>query len=358
MKRRYQTLLSAPLLASILLVAGPPIAWFDDSASAASAAPPQVTSTVQALFNTNTLVVTGTDANDEIFVTANGTGELIVTNYDVIVPINVISGVPTENGTSVVVVLGGDGNDSINILTGFVDGAVLLGERGDDILSGVAQMTVVKNGGDGNDILIANTGITDIMMGGNGNDTLRGTINPGKDSHDGGEGIDTFELIFPPNIETDTTIPWEVGIDPTQPDQAVVVLGALPIPVRNIEDIALSTQPGPDSITINDLTGTAVKIVRVNGGGGNDTISGVGANVDLVLDGGDGNDILRGGLGSDSLRGGFGTDRIFGGGGSDTISARDGQRDLISCGDAADRVLIDPPGTDIVSRDCESVNPP
>jgi Ca2+-binding RTX toxin-like protein len=67
-----------------------------------------------------------------------------------------------------------------------------------------------------------------------------------------------------------------------------------------------------------------------------------------------GNDTLRGGGGNDVLDGGRGRDRLDGGPGNDLIRARDGERDVITCGQGRDRVLAD--RRDSVARDCEHVS--
>ena len=97
------------------------------------------------------------------------------------------------------------------------------------------------------------------------------------------------------------------------------------------------------------------------GGGFDDVILGMGGNDTLL--GGAGDDRLDGGPGNDVLTGGAGADRILGGPGSDTIYAADGERDVIDCGDGADRAIVD--SVDIV-KNCEvvqlatspSLNPP
>jgi Tol biopolymer transport system component len=94
------------------------------------------------------------------------------------------------------------------------------------------------------------------------------------------------------------------------------------------------------------------------GGPGNDLL--VGSNQTDSLDGGPGKDILRGGAGGDLIVGGSGRDVIYGGGGRDVIYARDGLRDVVSCGTNTTR--IGPEGDiayvdriDVISRDCEYV---
>jgi hypothetical protein len=91
----------------------------------------------------------------------------------------------------------------------------------------------------------------------------------------------------------------------------------------------------------------------IAGGGFDDDILGMGGS-DTIL-GGAGDDMLDGGLGNDVLTGGAGADRILGGAGSDTIYAADGERDVIDCGDGADRAIVD--AVDVV-KNCEVVETP
>jgi hypothetical protein len=86
------------------------------------------------------------------------------------------------------------------------------------------------------------------------------------------------------------------------------------------------------------------------GGGFDDVILGMGGNDTLL--GGAGDDRIDGGAGNDVIIGGPGADKLFGGAGSDTIYAADGERDVIDCGDGADRAVVD--SVDIV-KNCEVV---
>ena len=96
----------------------------------------------------------------------------------------------------------------------------------------------------------------------------------------------------------------------------------------------------------------------LDGGPGNDTLLG-GFQSDTLL-GGPGNDTLSGGPSADWLDGGPGRDHLNGQGGRDVIDARDGQRDVITCGPNAfgprgkDTVFAD--RIDSVASDCEVVH--
>ena len=81
------------------------------------------------------------------------------------------------------------------------------------------------------------------------------------------------------------------------------------------------------------------RLTAVTGDFGGDTLEGQGGNDVLLgsergdtLEGGFGNDVLSGGAGPDLLFGGPGRDVLRGEGGRDLIYARDGQRDVVSCG--------------------------
>jgi Ca2+-binding RTX toxin-like protein len=80
----------------------------------------------------------------------------------------------------------------------------------------------------------------------------------------------------------------------------------------------------------------------INGGGGDDTLSGLEGSDRLIggsgkdrLDGGDGNDILDGGSGDDQLWGGAGNDQLSGGVGKDRITGGAGA-DTLTGGDGVD----------------------
>ena len=69
---------------------------------------------------------------------------------------------------------------------------------------------------------------------------------------------------------------------------------------------------------------------RLNGRAGNDRLGGK-----------SGNDEILGGAGSDKLVGGAGYDQMRGDSGDDLLRARDGQPDLVDCGEGFDRAVVD-----------------
>ena len=147
-----------------------------------------------------------------------------------------------------------------------------------------------------------------------------------------------------------------------------------PILERLTNDCHIYGTPGPDVLQGTGLTDvivgfggndrlTSVGGDTLEGGDGNDVlIGGYGGD---ILDGGPGNDILRGDISADTLTGGPGRDSIWGGGGADVIYARDGTRDVVSCGTNASRTTAPSESDiayvdrlDVVSKDCEYVYRP
>jgi len=90
--------------------------------------------------------------------------------------------------------------------------------------------------------------------------------------------------------------------------------------------------------------------VSKSGTGKSDTLTGTTRND--TLRGRGGNDTLRGLAGNDLLVGGSGKDKLFGGTANDRLEARDGERDLVDCGDGRDAATVD--RRDVV-RNCEQV---
>ena len=105
-----------------------------------------------------------------------------------------------------------------------------------------------------------------------------------------------------------------------------VVVGT--IRESRVSTIRILGGAGDDTITINIPGNTRIKTV-LNGGAGNDTITGSDGN-DTIL-GGTGSDTLIGRRGNDTLRGGTGDDSLVGGLGNDTLQG-DAGRDTLRGG--------------------------
>ncbi|HTU12058.1 MAG TPA: calcium-binding protein [Allosphingosinicella sp.] len=194
----------------------------------------------------------------------------------------------TESWYDVENVLAGSGHDTVrgtaaaNLLSGLNGGDGLYGRGGNDILIGGASDDTL-DGGDGDDVFLvgANDGY-DYISGGDGYDTIQATAAGVAILYRAPTGIEEFSA-------------------------------------GGFADVVLWGGNGGD--TMNFAAVTLTGIVRIEGWGGHDTITGSTGND--VIRGGTGNDTLNGGDGDDVFEysSGDGTDTINGGAGSDTIRA-------------------------------------
>jgi Ca2+-binding RTX toxin-like protein len=229
------------------------------------------------------------------------------------------------NGNFGVVVNGGGGNDSITVLakTTEITGAKLLGEAGDDVLTG-ADTNDSLSGGEGNDRLVGAKG-NDNMTGGAGNDTLVWNNGDATDFIEGDAGNDTTEVNGSATLGDAFTIQPNAGRIKFQRTNLVTfTLDA------STERFQVNGLGGDDSLSASDGVG-ALTLLSVDGGVGADTISGS-----------DGPDLIAGGEGNDTLSGGGGDDRVVGDRGNDTMNGGAGDDTLVwNNGD----------GTDVINGD-------
>ncbi|MEY9829393.1 Ca2+-binding RTX toxin-like protein [Sinorhizobium fredii] len=166
-------------------------------------------------------------------------------------------------------VLGYQGSQGRDRVTGGDLGDELAGNAGDDVLKG----------GSGDDTLEDGTG-DDQLFGDAGNDLLRRDDTAGKDVFDGGAGVDTLSF-----EDGSTSVVLDLQ------DQASNKGLALGLTIRNVETIEGS---GYDDEIRGDANGNIL----------------YGRDADDILDGRGGNDTLVGGSGDDWLTGGAGSDRF------------------------------------------------
>jgi Ca2+-binding RTX toxin-like protein len=211
---------------------------------------------------------------------------------------------PTSTATGLLVITGGDGDDSIVISENVPAGvkARANGNAGNDMLSGGPGDDVLEAGenyngpNNGNDTLIGNAG-SDVLY-----------ADPGSDQLSGGPGNDL-----------------------------------LVSSVEVCQGHTYSGGPGEDTVSYG--RSNATMRVELNGTGG-PTGCGtadhvLGDNEDL--EGSDGPDVLIGDDGANSLFGHTGADTFIGKGGNDSIEAIDGQHDKsIDCGPGDDGAGRDP----------------
>jgi Ca2+-binding RTX toxin-like protein len=159
--------------------------------------------------------------------------------------------------------------------------AQLEGESGDDNLTG--------------------GGAADTLLGGDGNDLLNGKV--GNDLMDGGAGVDTWTYEGA-NSNDFIDLDWDPGALALVARRRASSGGASIDTdlAQGVEVLKLNGLNGNDVVDLSALTSAdrsaaGVTSVSINGGDGNDTITGSG-----------GVDTLEGGLGDDSLDGGAGAD--------------------------------------------------
>ena len=287
----------------------------------------------------------------------------------------------------------GGGNDSVSA-TGNLAALIQLtidGGFGNDTILGSNGIDILL-GGDGNDFIDGQQG-KDVAFLGAGNDVFQWDPGDGSDVVEGQTGIDT--LLFNGSGANETMAISANG------SRVLLTrdVGSIVMDLNDVEVVQLKAQGGADTITVNDLRGTDLKQVqidlaaagigdaqvdsvivngtngkdsinvllsgtamavtglaaqvtianaetidslRVNGLGGNDTISAskLTAAVMLVnLDGGGGNDTVTGSVFGDFLFGGGDNDRLIGGKGDDQMFGDLGDdRFIRNSGDGTDLV--------------------
>lgn len=122
-------------------------------------------------------------------------------------------------------------------------------------------------------------------------------------------------------------------------------------------DLAISGTESNDILSMTSgnsvMSEGSVQAAWINGGGGNDTLSGgsfadflFGGNGQDIINGGKGDDLLYGNRGNDTINAGAGSDDSFGGSGDDVINA--GSGDDYLHGEAGNDVLVGGAGNDVL----------
>ena len=299
----------------------------------------RVVLSVNAVFDPSTgiLTVTGDDLDNQISVSRDAAGMLLVNGGGV----SVSGGTPSVANTVLVQMFGRGGNDQLSLdeSNGALPNANLLGEAGDDTLSGGSGADTLI-GGLGDDTMLGRGG-ADLLFGGSGNDMLTGgdgddqmfgeagndrlVWNPGDDTDlaEGGADIDVMEVNGGNGSEsfTVTANGTRVRFDRISPAPFSTDLGTM-------EELVLNANGGDDQFSATGNLASLIHIT-VDGGAGNDTLSG--SNGADILIGGDGNDFIDGQQGSDSVDLGSGDDTFVWdpGDGNDLIEGREGMDQLV-----------------------------
>ena len=270
---------------------------------------------------------------------------------------------------------GGDGEDTIIANAG---DDVIDGDAGDDSIRGEAGDDTI-DGGDGNDTIdsgagddvIAGQSGNDIVATGSGNDTiLWNGIGNGVDTVVDSAGVQTV-IVQGDSIVNNYTVDSNNGllrvaeggasITVSNSTSTINVLGGSDddtITINTIADVRalvlnIDGQADNDTITAFDANIGSVRL-HLNGGNGNDTITGSRDND--TINGDNGDDSLIGGLGNDLFDGGEGDDTMAGDGGNDTMlgnigndSAQGGDGDDVVFGNLGNDTLGGDSGNDTIS---------
>ena len=217
-------------------------------------------------FIAGVLSVTGDNGDDAIAITGTRdatTGQIqqILINGGAIS----VQGDPLTNANEIDV-FGGNGNDTISLdnvappAGQALPTAHLFGGNGNDTLTGGGGADQLF-GGSGNDTLIGGVG-ADQLFGGNGNDTFIWNPGDGSDTIEGEAGFDT--LLFNGNGANEQMTISANGNRAT----LFRTQGNVSMDLNSVERIQLDAFGGADTITVKDLTGTDVKQVAIDLGGG------------------------------------------------------------------------------------------
>ena len=296
--------------------------------------------------------LTGTKGNDQILVQGSGTS-VTVTGLPAQVSV-----AGTEAG-DVLAIDAGNGNDTIDASTlpAGVIGLSVDGGAGNDTIIG-SQGADNLAGGDGNDTVFGGRG-NDVALLGNCNDTFVWNPGDGSDIVEGQAGTDTLQF-------NGSNVGENMDLSANgQRLRLFRDVGNVVMDVDDVENVRITAAGGADTITVNDLTGTAVTqvaldlsapagsgqgdgaadTVNVNGTAGDDQIHIVSKGSSVVVNGLAAQVTVTGAEpGNDSLT-------INGLVGNDTIDAsalKAGQVKLTINGGAGDDTIIGSQGGDFV----------
>jgi Ca2+-binding RTX toxin-like protein len=319
-----------------------------------------------------TIVVNGTELDDRITLTGSAAGVNVV---GLAAAVTIVGAEGNLDNLVVNARGGADVVDASAVQAGLID-LTLNGGAGIDILTGSA----------GSDLLIGGQG-NDVIFGGPGDDTFVWNPGDGSDVLEGDSGQDT--MVFNGANISEKVVLSANG----QRLRFTRDVAAINMDCAGIEAVRFNALGGGDTITVNDLTGTAVTrvhldlagvpdsgtgdnnvdniivdgtagsdVVTITGSPGGVSILGLSAIVTIVgtdptldqlmlrllagddlaeasgLPAGVINLILDGGLGADVLVGSAGADTLLGGEGDDVLEGEPGQ-DVLD-GGPGDNVLI------------------
>jgi Ca2+-binding RTX toxin-like protein len=229
---------------------------------------PGVTGTGVALFDggtgTDTATFPGTNDDDEIGVANNGAFARVFRTGGTSLDVTAV-----EN----TIVQGLEGNDTVagqNGLSTLTDLTIQGGDGEDRLLGGDGDDTI--SGGDGDDLIDGNRG-SDTETGGEGNDTFQWDPGDGSDVLDGQSDFDTLSFNGS-NIGEKIDLSTAAG---SNRGRLTRDIAGVTQDFGTIETVNVRALGGADTVTVNDLSKTAVDKVNVD-------LSGFDGNGDAALD--------------------------------------------------------------------------
>ena len=277
----------------------------------------------------DTLALLGTAAADTVTaaanaITFNGVAVTAGTGLAEVV-ISTGAGADTVNnftgalGTALTIDAG-DGNDTVS-LAGSGTAATILGGAGDDVLTG-GNLADRIEGGDGNDLITGGKG-NDALFGGEGSDAFVWVPGDNSDLIEGGGGADVLRF----DGAAGTADVFAVGANGSRVTFTRAP-GGVTIDMAGVEQLDINsgagTAGGGDTLAVNDLTGTDLKVINMTlaGGANGVTVNGT-ANGDSISVGSAGGKVTVSGLAATvNLTGSAATDtlQVNGLAGTDTIA--------------------------------------
>lgn len=284
-------------------------------------------------------VVDGTTGNDTITLISgyvDAEGDAISTGDDFVLAGDGDDFVNPDDGNDVV--YGGLGNDTID--GGNQNDTLYGGDGADSIIGGNGNDSIL--GGDGDDHLQSGAG-SDTVFGDAGNDVIAVSDDHDTNTIDGGSGYD--QLVFAtPTSTSGVTVTWTGEGAGTYDFNTTTSTGTFTGIEQSSGTLYADTYDA-------SATSTGVAVFSLDGddtliGGsgadwlytdaGNDSVH-AGAGADTI-DGGAGADYLKGQAGNDSIVGGTGADTLTGDAGADTVDGG-ADNDSIAGGSGSDSLL-------------------
>jgi len=238
-----------------------------------------------------------------------------------------------SNGT---LIRAADGNDSINIAGTFTNSSVFAGSGNDTVrINGVATNSQFTSE-TGNNIFYISNGAayngTGNVITGSSTSKLRLVINGGGGTAEGFFGSNAIQGI---TTVTNDAANSQITLGDNAYARGIRIAEALS---GNAALITFNTTAATSNVTMlgstaDDTLTSGTASDSLSGGSGNDTLNGANGNNTII--GEDGNDGITTGTGTDTVNGGVGNDTITGGTGADNLTGGTGADEFVQAAGAS-----------------------